>query len=293
MKLKALIFSLVLCAISSADAAEAVSFESGICKFNLYSYEMPGHIERAIVFGVARIIDTYRDTFGFAYPKDFKVQITLIAGRKDFLSYFKKQTGSDDTKITGYYSSQYNEAVVWVQKDKHETLETLFHETSHLVLMRHIPWCPMWVNEGLAVYFGGLKVIGEKKRIFLQKGRSDWCKHWLKKGFPIKLNDYLKLNHDQWWSLYKKDANAAYTIGYSLVYFLMSSSGTEHVLKELLWDFKLRGPQASSIEVINANYPGGFEKLEKRWLKWIPKARSYRPLRALRKHAEKQQNNKK
>ncbi len=288
MKFKALIFLLLSCTIHIWAAGEVVSYESGICRFNLHGYKMRPHIERAIVFGVSRIIDTYRDTFGFSFPEDFKVNVTLIAGRKEFLSYFKKQTGSNDTKLTGYYSFQQNEAVVWVQNDKHKTIGTLFHETSHLLLAHHIPWCPKWVNEGLAEYFEGLKVIGEKKRVFLQEQRSKWCQYWLKKGFPIKLDEYLRLNHDEWWKLYEKDANAAYTIGYSLIYFLMSSGRTEYVLKEILWDFKIRGPKANSIEVINANYPGGYAKLEKRWLKWIPKARPYRPLRALRKHAEKE-----
>ncbi|MBA7651487.1 hypothetical protein ES703_59306 [subsurface metagenome] len=84
-------------------------------------------------------------------------------------------------------------------------------------------------------------------------------------------------------SFRKRDVNAAYTIGYSLVYFMMSRESTEKVLRELLWEFKKHGQDANSIRTINEHYPGGFEKLERNWRKWIPRARPYRPLRALRK----------
>ena len=162
----------------------------------------------------------------------------------------------------------------------------VFHEANHMILRHNIPWCPDWVNEGLSGYFDGLNVFGKNKRVFLQSNRSKWCKYWLKKGFPIKLDEYISLDHDEWMRFRKKDMNAAYTIGYSLVYFMMSRSNTEKVLKELLWEFKKEGKKADSIKVINENYPGGFAKFEKQWRQWIPKARPYRPLRALRKHSE-------
>jgi hypothetical protein len=163
----------------------------------------------------------------------------------------------------------------------------VFHEVNHLILMYHLRWCPAWVNEGLSVYFEGLDVMGENKRVFLQKNRSEWCKYWLKKGFPIELDQYVSMNYDEWRNFKGRDFNAAYTIGYSLVYFMMSRSSTEKVLKELLWEFKKHGQKANSVQTINSYYPGGFEKFERNWRKWIPHARKYRPLRALRKEAAK------
>ena len=68
---------------------------------------------------------------------------------------------------------------------------------------------------------------------------------------------------------------------------MMSRESTEDVLKELLWEFRRYGLEADSVKIINEKYPGGLEKLERNWKKWIPKARPYRPLRALRKQEEK------
>ena len=285
MKYQILVVLLLLFAANTA-AGEPVSYSSGICKFNLYNYQLAPHIERAIVFGTSRIVDTYRDTFGFSYPDGFEVKITIFDNQDEFIEYQKKQHPGSIVSKTGYYSGRYHEAVVWKNKDPKTMVGVVFHEANHLILGYHIPWSPNWVNEGLSEYFEGLNVFGENRRVFLQQNRAKWCKHWLKKGFPMEPDKYLSLNHNQWLNFKNKNSNAAYTIGYSLVYFLMSRSNTEEVLKELLWDFKKNGKDANSIQTINNFYPGGVKKLQRQWLKWIPRARPYRPLRALRKQAK-------
>jgi len=292
VKPKTLIVLLLSFTISTAAAGEFVSFESGICKFNLYDYELTTHVERAIVFGVSRIVDTYKETFGFDYPDNFKVKVTIFGDKDEFLKYQKKQAGKIISE-TGYYDGACHETVVLQEKntkktkDAKEMVGVLFHEANHLILTYHIPWCPSWLNEGLSEYFEGLNVFGENSRVYLQDNRSKWCKYWLKKGFPIELERYIMLSHDEWMRFRKAEPNAAYTIGYSLVYFMMSRESTEKVLRELLWEFKKHGQNADSIQTINNHYPGGFEKLERNWRKWIPRARPYRPLRALRKQAMK------
>jgi hypothetical protein len=220
------------------------------------------------------------------------VKVTIFSDKDEFLKYQKKQAGSIISE-TGYYTSMYHETVVLQEKntkktkDAKEMVGLVFHEANHLISRYHIPWCPSWLSEGLSEYFEGLNVFGENRRVYLQKNRSYWCKRWLKKGFPIELGEYLNLSYGEFMSFRKKDVNAAYTIGYSLVYFMMSRESTEKVLRELLWEFKKHGQNADSIQTINNHYPGGFERLERNWRKWIPRARPYRPLRALRKQPAK------
>ncbi len=89
MRPKALIILLLSFSISTAAAGELVSFDSGICKFNLHDYELAKHVERAIVFGVSRIVDTYKETFVFDYPDNFKVKVTIFSNKDEFLKYQK------------------------------------------------------------------------------------------------------------------------------------------------------------------------------------------------------------
>ncbi|MDD5326589.1 MAG: DUF1570 domain-containing protein [Phycisphaerae bacterium] len=292
MKPKAVIVWLLFSLGGIAGAANSNSYESGICIFALHNYKLAPHVERAIVFGVSRILDTYKDTFGFSFPDNFKMKVVIFGDEDDFLKYQKKQLGLVISE-TGYCSGRHLETVVLQRKntkkteDAKEMVAVVFHEANHLILMHCVPRCPMWANEGLSEYFEGLNVFGENRRVYLEESRSKWCKYWVKKGFPIELDKYLSLSYDDWMKFRNKDGNAAYTIGYSLVYFMMSRSDTEGILKELLWGFKRTGDDTDSIKIINEHYPGGLEKLERNWREWIPKARSYRPLRALREEAEK------
>ncbi len=288
---KVIIFLVMVFIIAEVQAQDFKTYESGICIFNLQGCELSPAVEKGIVFGISLILETYKETFGFHYPNDYKVKVTIFADKDKFLKYRKKQ-GGPNVLGYGYYSYKYHETVAYWKgyskkdKDAKIMIGTVFHEANHMILGHNIPWCPVWVNEGLSEYFAGLQVFGKNKRVYLQSNRSSWCKYWLKEGFPIELDEYVTLGYDKWIKFRKKNINAAYTIGYSLVYFLMSSSNTEKVLKELLWEFKKEGKKANSMKIINEYYPGGFAKLEKQWKEWIPKARSYRPLKALREHTD-------
>lgn len=274
--------------VSSACAAsdKPTLLESGRCRFKLYGYEMAKPVERAIVFGIERVFETYQNTFGFDLPEDLPVNITIFADQPAFMAYQKHKTGLSITK-TGYYDPRYKETVVWQNKDAKTMLSIIFHESSHVMLGDQIPFVPSWLNEGLAVYFEGMNVIGSNKRIYLEKVRQQLCLYWLKKGFPIPLPEYLAMTRKEWLDFRAKDSDAAYTIGYSLIYYMMATPKNQAILKELLQDFKKQGYRADSIAVINKFYPGQIARLEENWIRWIPKAKKYRHLRAFRTHKQK------
>ncbi len=286
MKFAVLTISLLFYAAGITAAAQPVTYDAGVCVFNLYDYELTNPIEKAILFGVSKILDTYKNTFGFPYPDEFKVKVTIISDKKEFLDYQKKRIGKVISQ-TGYYSGAERETVVWKNTSTKEMLAVLFHEASHMILSRRIPWVPMWLSEGLAEYFEGLNVIGEKKRVNLQENRHSWIKVWAEVGFPMEIDKYISLTYDQWQEFFKKDPNASYTIGYSLVYYMMSSSRTQQVLKRFLWQIQMFGPQADSVQTIADYYPGGFKRFEKHWRSWIPRARKSRALRALKVKTKK------
>lgn len=280
----------VLLTISSGYAAEGrfESHESGDCIFHIYDYELKPQFERAIVFGVSVILDTYENTFGFSYPDNFKVKVVIFGNKTRFVEYQQKTIG-ETILGDGYFSTARNETVVVIYnnaknmlKETRRMVGVIFHEANHMLLGYQIPTCPLWINEGLSEYFEGMNVFGNRRLVYLNKNRMKWCKHWAKNGFPVTPEEYLNFTNKQWEDFSETDTNAAYTIGYSLVYFMMSSKKTEGILKEMLWDFKRHGKDADSIKIINENFPGGFERFKKLWLKWIPTARPYRPLRELR-----------
>ena len=288
--LQTVIITLLL-GVQSPAETEFQTIETPACTFKLCKIELTDLQKEGIVFGVECIQKTYEDTFGFTFPENFKIKVVLFKEKDDFLNYQKKKAGKIISE-SGYYSPRDSEAVTWLQDDFKKMVAVLFHESSHMVLMQEVPWCPLWINEGLAEYFESLDLFDGNRCICIQENRMKWCKYWLEKGFPIEFEPFFKMDHETWMAFDKKNNNAGYTIGYSIVYFLMTNTKTKSILKEILWDFKRNHDKADSVATINQFYPGGIKKLEMHWKRWIPRARPTKPLKALiEKTKEKKRQN--
>ncbi len=285
---KSVVIVVLLFAAGAVIGADVVSFDSGVCRFTLYDYKLDETTEADIRFGVTQILDTYKKVFGFVYPDDFKVRILIFDRRGKFKKYQKQQRGSI-ISYTGYcgYSNGNYEAVMWKCKNTVEMLELLMHEVNHVVLNSQAPACPGWINEGLSEYFEVMDVIGQDKGIFLRHDRHKWSKHWAKKGFPIALEEFVNLNGGEWAEFRKKNINTAYTMAYSLMYFMMESENNQEILKKFLWRFKKLGRKADSVKMINELYPGGFAGFERDWRQWLLQAKAYRSLYDYKKNAGK------
>jgi len=299
---KTIIFSLLIAGTAFARTDDFIAYDVNECRFMLYDCKLSKPVEKAIVFGVSMIMDTYRDTFGFNIPKHFKINVTIICGKDKFLKYQQEQIGKI-VSDRGYFCcsatpyGQLYQTVVLLNKYPEESknskaiqemVSIVFHESSHMILEFQISSTPDWINEGLAEYFEGFNVFGPNKRVYLERNGQNWCKYWAKKGFPVELDKLLNMSNEEFHNLDRIDGVPSYTMSYSLVYFMMSSPQTEKVLKEILWDIRnsSRTGKVDSIKIIDENYRGGFKNFERQWKAWIPNAREYRPLRAFRNHLE-------
>jgi hypothetical protein len=246
-------------------------------------------------------MDTYRDDFKLPLSSDYKINITIISGKDKFLKYQQNQLGKIISE-GGYFIHSTNYGLLYqvvvllnqnTPKGKNpkaiqEMVSVIFHETSHMLLTFQIPSAPSWMQEGLAGYFEGFNMFGPNKRVYLDKARQSWCKYWAINGFPVELEKYLNMSQEEFRNLNNIEGVPSYTISYSLVYFMMSGSKTEQILKQILWDMKenARNGKTDSVQIINKNYPGGINNFERQWKAWIPTARDYRPLQAFRNYIE-------
>ena len=274
---------LILSGLFISTAAAEIDFktiETPACTFRLSKIELTALQQEGITFGVECIQKTYEDLLGFSYPENFKVKVVLFKEKNDFLSYQRKTIGKIASE-SGYYAGEHAEAVTWLQDDIKQMVAVLFHEASHMLLRNQVPWCPDWINEGIAEYFGSLNLFDGKLCICLQETRMDWCKYWLKHGFPVEFETFFAMDRDAWRKFDKANNNAGYTIGYSITYFLMTNAKTKSIMKEIIWDFKRNKYNADSVATINQYYPGGIKALELHWKRWIPRARRRKPLKAL------------
>ena len=276
------------------------TYEQSPCIFKLQDYDMTKPLEAGICFGVEVIIETFTDTFGLEFDEDFRVTLVIFNDRDKYNMYFRDRFGSD-ALADGYFSLSDNECVVWKNKDVKDMLNVLFHETQHLLMAHHYPHCPMWLNEGLSQYFQGLNVIGRNKRIYVTDNCKEWNMKWLREGFSIEPKEYIDLGFLEWNELRERDVLPAYLIGYSMTLFLMENSHNREVLNGILSEAKkdfdteeviikkggkeyvYNKPKVRpSSQVIDEHYPGGYSEFERNWKRWIPRSRSYQPVRIMR-----------
>lgn len=115
----------------------------------------------------------------------------------------------------------------WVEdKSKSTTLETLQHEGFHQFAFAYIgPDLPVWVNEGLAEYFGDGILV--KKRMTLglaNQRRIESIKAALQDSKTIDFDELLEMTGQQWSQNMRADLTLGrlqYDQSWSIVYFLI------------------------------------------------------------------------
>ncbi len=158
-------------------------------------------------------------------PPAEKAEVIIFEKRADFQKYATRLRATPRKDTLGFFrcASDGSSQIVTYKRRASEfhTLSTLYHEATHQFIMMAVGQTnppPLWVNEGLAVYFEGsymrngtfkTGVIPRKRLILLQNA--------LRAGKYIRLADLVKRGRDTYDAL-------AYSEGWSLVYFFLKSN---------------------------------------------------------------------
>lgn len=146
--------------------------------------------------------------------------------------------------------------------DSHETYEILFHEAFHQFVHRHLPTVPMWVNEGLATYYGTARptasglVFDRPRSIFFKVVRDAADARCL-----IPLPELMLADSSTFLSP-EKIEGVSFTRGvlhyaqaYTLVAFMLSDdAGAEH-LREYLRSLAMAKNAAASRQKTQESFP--------------------------------------
>ena len=178
---------------------------------------------------------------------------------------YKKQVAPTLGSAGGFYISHLNEASVYTGRNNHRMYAVSRHEATHVIVNGAFGSMPVWLNEGLAEYFEQLRFQRTMLRIIdLNPGHL----RRLSRFNRISLSSYFNLTAKQWYSESNKHFN--YALGWSIVYFLMSSRHDKQFLRYLLDHLGHHYCKPfSDIDYINKHYPGGFKQFEKNWKQWL------------------------
>jgi len=165
----------------------------------------------------------------------------------------------------GFYISRLNEASVYTGKNDGRMYDVTRHEATHAIVNGAFGRIPTWLNEGLAEYFEQLSFHNSMLRIVSLN--NEHLRLIARSHLP-ELAGYFKLTSKQWYA--ESNKNERYALGWSIVYFLMSSKKDKQFLSYMLDHLAYNYCKPfSDIDYIIQYYPGGLLQFEQNWKRWL------------------------
>ena len=207
-------------------------FEARTAHFNLYSCGTPQEVYKV----VARL-EQFRDAYGLLAGAQSlsSPPITVIAfpnhkAMEPFLPQYQGQAMS----LSGFFkrSSDENLIVLALTGTNSESLDTIYHEFTHLLLRRNDGIWPVWLQEGMAEMYSTFESTGRGVRF----GKPiEWHLETLQHEELMPLKDLLSVTHDSPQYNERNYQGMFYAESWALTHFLMN--GDDAALKARFRDY--------------------------------------------------------
>lgn len=202
------------------------------------------HISESLRFQ----IDFYNELFGDSISGNIKAR--FFGRQSDFVGYSKDNVGITNAhSLAGYFNPRTDELVVFKENGSDRFLSTYSHELSHALLSKKVARPPVWLNEGLAEFFGAI--------IFTSDGTSGRISPFRVRDAygVIKSKSNLKKFFDKSYEDWERSRRNEYDIAWSIINFLYFKD-VDMFVSIINWVAK----EADSIRVLEKEYPGGYDQ---------------------------------
>jgi len=119
------------------------------------------YIHRAYARGFSELIkkaDEEKPGNGAGEPsEDRRFKVTIFETAAQYQEFGQAYFGERAEHTAGMYVPAVKLLMISAAGSKEKTHRVLFHEAFHQFMHRHIPNAPLWVNEGLATYYGAAR----------------------------------------------------------------------------------------------------------------------------------------
>ncbi len=243
----------------------------GLNLFSQYSITNEGNVLTKWEFRrLQKVIDYQLEFYNKVFPDSMmessSVKVTIFNRYVDYLLYQDAQDGFILPTAIGMYSPKNKEVAVCKDKNELYFLNTCYHELSHFFIENYMDTPPIWLNEGLAVYFSSIIVSKSVKH-----KRNVSCIARVKTMLGLKdinLKDFVGWSPQKFYDLSFSYDNYGYALGYCMVSFLMQNKETMTAVINSIYKGK------SSYEALDSVYEGGFAAFERDFIKSMGKVKS-------------------
>jgi len=237
-------------------------------------YDIDSQTRKKIKRQIRAIHRSFMDWFDWNPPKSQKIRIKIFGKYKDFENYQIQHNGRFSTHRS-HYNGKTREILMHGTEFKDATLGVLFHEASHAIIHMGVNHSPKWINEGLAEVFELSEVHRGVLKISNNKEWVERIKHKLREGSLLKFKEYINITTNSWHNSSRREERAYYYIAWSMMKFLLSNENRRIALKNIIHDTRRTAwwKNGELEKIFNTKYPGGINKLNRDWRKWIIKQR--------------------
>ncbi len=222
----------------------------------------------------ARLIGMHMETMHREYARlfarhgevDVRSRVYVFARRDDLAELHGQMGGTGH--VAGFYSGRRN--LIAAHADgytREDVLRTLYHEGLHLFVHHALdPWFPLWLNEGMAVYFqystwdGQRFVVGE-----VPTHRLTAVQRAIREGTYIPFEKLFVMENAEW------RARGCYSEAWSVVHFLAHGQGGRYAqtLDEFLRQSARRISAASAFRNAFGRRGPSLGELERQWVHYV------------------------
>ncbi|MBN2491895.1 MAG: DUF1570 domain-containing protein [Planctomycetes bacterium] len=210
-------------------------------------YLVCSDIDRAVCAEAAKVLEdayrAYNAHIRRIQPDDRRFRVYLFSGQAGFLAHCRDALGSAPVNAAGVYSPVLKQLLIWNLPDRASMMRTVRHEGFHQYLDRILNDPPVWLNEGLAVYYEtATHVVGRWKT---GEVRHDLLKRLdgALRSHPIK--EIVRLSP----AAFYRRAPATYAEAWALVHFLLHPPKPyRSVFDELFAELSKEGATAAAVD---------------------------------------------
>jgi len=221
-----------------------------------------------VAMAMEALYSNMKKAFGFEGEAS-GVRVLVFKHQSDFIKYGSLYGAEPSQRIIGLYYSVSKEILALEQEDSSELTKLLLHEGTHQfvdLVLKVRP--PVWVNEGIAVYFQESKWRGKKLRYgVVSKDRLKYLQNMIRYDTYTPLRELVSMSYEDGFGY------PQYCEAWGLVHFFAKAGDGKHAWRFRKYFNLLKdgtNPDAAFHEAFGKDLGrGGYETLEKHWKRFV------------------------
>jgi len=188
---------------------------------------IPLDLNNIIQVSTTKMFMVLSDALKIEQLHQLELSLKLFGQLNEYRSYLKKKAPLLKQAV-GFYLAKDNQASVLMQQNSQQTPSLIRHESSHVMMANLYGISPIWLNEGFAEYFQGLKVSGFETSIYPMGYHLQLLRHAKQTG-SLSIQSHFNLSVQEWQT---QNIEQHYAEAWSIVYFLLSTQKNKKILSE-------------------------------------------------------------